>query len=137
MANERKAIQTAQPQDVQVRSETTPEHHEWTFRPSVDIIETGEAFLVTADIPGAERDSINVTYQDDILSIQAPVRRRHDESVQFHRHEYGVGGFHRRFVVEAAVNPDNMTAEYSHGVLTVGLPKAEQARGRRIKVKSA
>ena len=137
MANDPKAIQTTQPQDMQVSSEHAPDHPEWMYRPSVDILETSDDFVVTADLPGAERGRIDVTYQDDILSIQAPVQRRHSDTAQFYRQEYGVGAFHRRFVVEAAVNAEKMSAEYAGGVLTVRLPKAEQAKGRRIEVTSA
>ena len=112
------------------------ERSSWAYRPNVDIIHGNDEYIVVADLPGADQDTIDVTIQDDVLSIQAPISPRGEKVTQVYRHEYGIGGFHRRFVVEAPVNAEKMTAEYDNGVLTVFLPKAEQAKGRRIEVLS-
>ena len=140
MAEQTRAIQQSTPQSVDVHRENEGDatrQQSWTYRPHVDIVDTPEEYTVVADIPGARQDAIDVTFQEDVLSIQAPVQPRGQGAVAVHRQEYGVGGFHRRFVVEAPVDADRMSAEYDHGVLTVRLPKAEKAKGRRIEVKSA
>jgi HSP20 family protein len=108
-----------------------------TYRPNVDIVENNEEFQIVADLPGADREKIDVAFQEDVLTIDAPVEPRYSESSEFHRQEYGVAGFHRRFVVEGAVEPDRMTADYDNGILRVRLPKSEKARGRKIPVTSA
>lgn len=133
MAEQTRAIQKSQSQDVEVKKGS---EREWHYCPTVDIIEKQDEFMITADVPGASKDTIDVTYQEDVLTIDAPVAPRGQANTQLHRQEYGVGRFHRRFVVEAPVNADNMSAAYAEGVLTVHLPKAEEARGRRIEVKS-
>jgi HSP20 family molecular chaperone IbpA len=136
MAEHDKAIEKAAPQTVAVSGESdSRRQQEWTYRPNVDVIDAKEEYLVVADIPGAAQNDIDITFQEDVLSIQAPVSGRFPETAQFHRQEYGVGGFHRRFVVEAPVDADKMTADFEHGVLTVHLPKAEKAKGRRVPVK--
>lgn len=140
MAEQTKAIQQSTPQHVDVHRENENDatrQQSWTYRPNVDIIDTADEYTVVADIPGARQDAIDVTFQEDVLSIQAPVPPRGQNAVAVHRQEYGIGGFHRRFVVEAPVDADRMSADYDNGVLTVHLPKAEKAKGRRIEVKSA
>ena len=139
MAQQTKAIQQMPPQEVEARPHGEAERgrENVTFQPRVDIIDTNEEFLVVADVPGASQDTIDVTYQDDVLTIDAPVAHRSPGPVAVHRQEYGIGSFQRRFVVEAPVDADRMSADYEHGVLTVHLPKAEKAKGRRIKVKQA
>jgi HSP20 family molecular chaperone IbpA len=137
MAEHTKAIQQTPAQNVEVSRESEAERASWTYRPNVDIIEQNDEFIVMADVPGAQADRIDVAFEEDVLSIQAPVDPRYHRDMAFHRQEYGVAGFHRRFVVEARVDPDRMTAQYENGVLTVTLPKAEEAKGRRIPVKNA
>jgi HSP20 family molecular chaperone IbpA len=135
MAEQTQAIQQRPAQPVQARSESQPEHRGRTYTPHVDIIDAGDEFLVMADVPGADQDNIDVTFQEDVLTIDAPVGPRGAQATAIHRAEYGIGGFHRRFVVEAPVDADKMAAGYENGVLTIHLPKAEKAKGRRIKVK--
>ena len=137
MAENTHDIQCARPAEAQrvEGSNANDERSSWAYRPSVDIIDGRDEYTIVADLPGADQDTIDVTFQDDVLSIQAPVAPRGANVTQVYRHEYGVGGFHRRFVVEAPVDAERMTAEYDQGVLTVHLPKAEQAPGCRIEVK--
>jgi HSP20 family protein len=139
MADNTNAIEKTRPTTVEAQrvDEGNAQQSSWTYRPHVDIVATNDEYLVVADIPGADQDTIDVTYQEDVLSIQAQIAPRGRDATAVHRQEYGVGGFHRRFVVEAPVDAEKMSAEYDHGVLTVRLPKAEQAKGRRIEVKSA
>lgn len=140
MADNTKAIQHMPPQEVDTRSsgaEADEQRQVRTYRPLVDIVDANEEFLVIADLPGAAQDTIDITYQEDVLTIDAPVAERDFGEVQMHRQEYGVGAFHRRFVVEAPVDADQMSADYEDGVLTVHLPKAEESKGRRIEIKKA
>ena len=140
MADEKKDIQRAEAQAVQPHhgdtSGSTDDRSAWTYRPNVDIIDSAQEYTVLADLPGADQDAIDVSFQDDVLSVQAPIEPRVSNVSQVYRHEYGIGGFHRRFVVEAPVDAEKMSAEYDNGVLAIHLPKAEKAKGRRIAVQS-
>lgn len=104
------------------------------FRPNVDILEKPEELLVLADVPGAKPESIDVRFEDGTLTIHAQVEPRQDAQTQYLLQEYGVGDFHRAFEVSEAVDSAKITAEYSDGVLTLHLPKAEAAKPRVIKV---
>ena len=139
MAQNTKAIQQMPPQEVEARphGEAEQNRDNPTYQPRVDIIDTNDEYLVVADVPGASQDTIDVSYQDDVLTIDAPVEHRGPGPVAVHRQEYGIGSFQRRFVVEAPVDADKMSADYDSGVLTIHLPKAEKAKGRRIEVKPA
>jgi HSP20 family protein len=137
MAEKSKAIQKTAPQQIEA-SRPAEERETAFYRPNVDIVDLPDEFLVVADVPGAASDGIDVTFEEDVLTIDAKVPPRQDEEAsRFFRREYGVGRFQRRFVVEAPVDADGLTAAHDHGVLTIHLPKAEKAKGRKIPVSSA
>ena len=104
------------------------------FRPLVDIVEQGDELLLIADLPGAMSDSIDIDFEDGVLTIEGTVAPRYDENMNFMLYEYGVGDFHRSFRVSEQVDPNRIHAEYKDGVLTVHLPKAEAAKPKKIKV---
>ena len=134
MATER-AIQTTNPQTVEV-TQGRRRPTSWTYRPNVDIFETADELLVVADVPGADPDGIDVSLEGGVLTIQATVPPRHHEDAQSVALEYGVGGFHRRFEIDESIDTEAVTAECRDGSLTLRLPKAPQARKRRIPVTS-
>ncbi|HEY9040144.1 MAG TPA: Hsp20/alpha crystallin family protein [Roseovarius sp.] len=104
--------------------------------PRTDISETDEAMLVSVDLPGLDDKDIEVNVTDDMLTI----RGEHEEKTD-------TGGFtsqsrrsfHRMIPVPPGVDPEKAEAEFKRGVLTVTLPKTEEAKARvkRIDVKSA
>lgn len=106
------------------------------FRPSVDILERKDELVVQADVPGATGDDVDVDFEDGTLTIHAKVKRRQDESVEYLQHEYDVGDYYRTFHVSEAVDAGKIAAEYSDGVLTLHLPKADAVRPRKISVKT-
>ena len=106
------------------------------YRPAVDILENEEELLLIADVPGADPAGIDVNYEDARLIIHARVDERHPEEVNYLHREYGVGDFHRVFEVSEAIDAEKITAEYSQGVLTLHLPKAEQVKPRKIEVQT-
>lgn len=109
---------------------------QWTYRPNVDIVDTDAAIEVYADVPGATGDSIDIAFEQDILSIEARVQTRRHETWTPVADEFGVGNFHRRFQIDAAIEPDAITADFDAGVLKITLPKAKQAQRRRIPVRA-
>ena len=106
----------------------------WTYRPNVDIFDTDEELLLIADMPGSTAESIDVSLESGVLTIQAEVEQRTRRSADALMTEYGVGNFHRRFEIDERIDHDGVTAEYSDGTLTVHLPKDQQSRRRRIPV---
>jgi HSP20 family protein len=104
----------------------------WT--PPVDIYETADAFVVTAELPGLQRGDVEIRYHDGQLTLQGTRRTPDVPCERYHRVERGHGGFFRRFALPAAVDVDGIAADLKDGVLTVTVPKSAAAGSRRIDV---
>jgi HSP20 family protein len=107
------------------------------YRPEVDILEQQDELLVLADVPGAERNAIDVKFEDGTLEIYAAVAPRQDNGRTCLLQEYGVGDYYRSFQVSEAIDAGKISAEYADGVLTLHLPKAEAIKPRKIAVSGA
>lgn len=108
-----------------------------TFRPNVDILETRDELLLVADVPGASGEQIDIRYENGVLNLLAPVADRFSQAENFIAREYGLGDYVRTFQIGEGIDATRISAEFADGVLTVHLPKAEQAKPRRIAVNSA
>jgi HSP20 family protein len=107
------------------------------FRPPVDIVEKTDELQLIADLPGATSESIDIDFEDGMLTITGKVASRYDDNLNFLLGEYDVGDFHRSFRVSEKIDSTRIRAEYQNGVLTVHLPKAEAAKPRKIEVQTA
>ncbi len=108
-----------------------------TYRPNVDIVERPDELLVVADVPGVTAESVNVRYEHGELTLEAHVEPRQRADTSYLLREYGVGAFRRVFRLSETIDAGRISAEVGNGVLTLHLPKAESAKPRQIKVKSA
>lgn len=106
------------------------------YVPDVDVLETAEALILVADMPGSKSDEIDVRYENGELTIHGRVAERQPEGSKPLLREYGVGHFNRVFQLSEQIDAGRISAEYTHGVLTVRLPKVEAAKPRTIKVVS-
>jgi HSP20 family protein len=104
--------------------------------PAIDVFETADKdVVVKVDLPDVKREDIKVTFENNILSIEGVRKFVSDESrEQYHRLERGYGAFRRSFTLPASVDATRVEAAYQDGVLTVKLPRREEARPRQIKV---
>ena len=108
------------------------------WAPAADIYETDNELVVTADLPGIDPKNIDVRVENNILSIRGERNfERNSEKENFHRIERIYGGFARAFTLSTAVDAEKIQARYKDGVLSVRLPKADQARPRKIEVGAA
>jgi len=108
-----------------------------TYTPSVDILENPEEMLLVADVPGAKADDIALQFENGELRIHARVAPRLPEPGKSYLFcEYGVGDYQRRFRIGEDIDVDRIRAEVSAGVLKVHLPKSENAKPRKISVRS-
>ncbi len=103
------------------------------YAPPVDIFETPDGLTVVADLPGATRDNLTIEVKDDVLTLQARTQD-HLPGHAIYR-EFQLVNFFRQFQLADTVDATKITAELKHGVLTLHLPKAEQAKPKRIEVK--
>jgi len=108
------------------------------FRPQVDIVERDEALEISAELPGLDREDIDVSLSDDLLTISGEKHvEREEEEGSVYRMERSYGSFRRQVALPCEIEADAVEATFKNGVLTITLPKvcAEEAR-KRITVKS-
>lgn len=103
------------------------------YRPPVDIVESEEALVVIADVPGSKADEIEVKFENGVLNVIAPVKEREYSGKVLHR-EFEVGSYYRSFQIGEGIDPSQIAAQYQDGVLTLTLPKSSQTRARKIPV---
>jgi HSP20 family protein len=103
------------------------------FTPPVDIEETDDAYVVEADLPGVQREDIDIELEGNELLVSGEVKQREG---RFRRRTRRVGRFELRVVLPNGVDSSGVDAKLDHGVLTVRVPKAEKAQRRKIDVKS-
>jgi HSP20 family protein len=106
------------------------------WMPAIDVFETADQdVVVKVDLPDVKREDIKVTFENNVLSIEGERKFASDASrEQYHRLERGYGAFRRSFTLPATVDAARVEAAYQDGVLTVKLPRREEARPRQIKV---
>ena len=130
------------PQELTVRSKQEVAGGEQTrpgrtYTPDVDICETRDSLWLWADMPGVDKDSIEVKLADGVLSIEGRVSLKDYENLSPVYTEYNVGNYARRFTVSPDIDGERIKARMSNGVLELELPKLERAKPRRIEVAAA
>ena len=100
----------------------------------MDVIRHGEELVVRVDLPGVPADKVDVTVENNVLSISAERRALHEDGDNVLLQERFDGAISRKLRVPDWVDADAVTADYTDGVLTVRLPVADKARARRIQV---
>jgi HSP20 family protein len=105
------------------------------WRPAVDVYEEKGELVVKADLPGLSKDDIDVEVEDDVLTLKG-TRQEENESEEggHYRCERASGAFERTFRLPAGVDASKIKAAFKDGVLTIRLPKAEEAKPRKIKI---
>ncbi|HEY7318406.1 MAG TPA: Hsp20/alpha crystallin family protein [Candidatus Binatia bacterium] len=103
--------------------------------PPVDIYETNEGLIVKADLPGVAKENLDVRVENNLLTIRA--QSTHVAPGEPVYREYALVNFFRQFELNERVDQTKISADLKHGVLTLVLPKAEEAKPRKIDVKVA
>ena len=106
------------------------------FVPRADVYETAEAITVVADMPGVDETSLDITLENNILSINGYVEPLRPEGYSLAYAEYEVGDYQRVFTLSDQIDRDGIEAVVKDGVLRLFLPKATEARKRRIAIKA-
>ena len=103
--------------------------------PPADISEDGEAYTVSVEAPGAKREDIQLSVQDNTLSVRVTRHAEKKDETKTYRHtERFYGTVERHFPFASAVDSTKVRASYQDGILAIVLPKAENARERRIEI---
>ncbi len=104
--------------------------------PAINVWEDGDFLYAEAEIPGVTMEDIEVCVVGDELCIKGQRKQPSAQNLIYHRQERGTGEFSRFLTLPMVVNPDKVEAVLKNGVLTVKLPKADEAKPRRIEVKT-
>jgi HSP20 family protein len=106
------------------------------WAPALDISERKDAYLVTVEVPGVEPEDLDITMEDGLLTIKGERQFTSESSEQqFHRVERRYGAFRRSITLPAQVQADHIEATFDNGVLQIVVPKAEEAKPKRIQVR--
>lgn len=105
------------------------------WAPRVDLSETEDLYRIELDVPGMTRDDLNISYQDNQLTVSGERREEaKDEDSEYVRVERSFGHFYRSFRLPKTVNAEDIEATYENGVLTIEVPKAEESKPQRIEI---
>jgi HSP20 family protein len=109
------------------------EQLEWL--PALNISETDEEVRVTAELPGVDPGNVDISLTEDMLTIRGEKKEEQEEKRRdYHRIERCYGSFSRTVSLPSAVDADTVEATFKDGVLTIAMPKREEARTRKVKV---
>ncbi len=105
------------------------------FVPVIDVTEDEEGLTLTAEMPGMNREGLEVTVEDGVLALRGEKKEEQStEGADYHRVERTYGHFERRIRLPDYVDTERIEATYADGVLTLRMPKGEAARARSIKI---
>ncbi len=120
------------------RFEDTDRESLGIWNPPVDIFEEKDELVLKAELPGMKKEDIEVRIENNVLTLQGE-RKRESETKEdgYYRSERAYGTFSRSFSLPTSLDTSKIGAEYKDGILTVSLPKAEEAKPKQIDVKVA
>jgi HSP20 family molecular chaperone IbpA len=116
--------------NVQTREETRS--NERYIRPAVNIIEDEEGLVLTADIPGASKESLDVNVEKGVLTISAPAQHTMPGTSAYR--EFELANYYRQFSIPESLDHEKTHADFVNGILTLRIPKAEVAKPKRIAI---
>ena len=125
-------LQVQQKREVEKAQEPTMPTR--AFLPTTDIFETEDALTLVLEMPGVDRGNIDESVENGVLTVEGRINFDKYEGLQPVYSEYNVGPYRRSFRISSRIDQDKIKAEIRDGVITLVLPKAEQAKPRRIEV---
>jgi HSP20 family protein len=106
------------------------------IKPALNVVEGEHAFTITCELPGVAKDDVSITIEDGVLTIAGEKKREEEhKDKSWHRIERAYGSFQRQMTLPKGVDGDRADASFKDGVLTIELPKTEQAKPKTLKVK--
>jgi len=125
--------------DITKKEASTPEGVERirphkVYTPNVDILERKDDIVVTADLPGVDENSLDINLEKNVLTINGRVESEVPEPYRMAYAEYGTGDYQRAFTLSDEVDKERIHATMKNGVLRLVMPKAAEAKARKITV---
>jgi len=125
-------LQVQQKRELEKKGETTVPAR--AFMPAADIYETTEALKVVLEMPGVDKSNVNVRVEDGVLTVEGRLDFSKYRDLQPLYTEYNIGHYSRSFRLSTKIDQSKIRAEMKDGVLSLALPKAEEAKSRSIQV---
>jgi HSP20 family protein len=125
-------LQVQEKRELQKKEESTVPTR--MFLPTTDIYETDQALTVVMEMPGVDKEKIEINVEDGVLTVEGRIDFSKYQDLQPVYTEYNIGNFRRSFSLSNSIDQDKIRADMKDGVLTLTLPKAEQAKPRKIAV---
>ncbi len=126
-------LQVQKKREVDKKEETTIPAR--VFLPNADIYETPSELKVVLEMPGIEKNNVEINLEDDVLHVEGRLDLSKYAGLQPLYTEYNVGHYARSFQLSSKINQSKIAAEMKNGVLSLTLPKVEEAKPRTIQVK--
>jgi len=126
-------LQVQQKRELEKKEETTVPVR--IFLPTADIYETQDALSVTLEMPGVEKSNVEVSVEDGVLKVEGRLDFSKYQGLQPLYTEYNVGNYSRSFRLSGKIDQSSISAELKDGVLSLVLPKVQEAKPRTIEVK--
>ncbi len=125
-------LQVQEKRELQKKEESTAPAR--MFLPTTDIYETDQALTVVMEMPGVDKGKVEINIEEGVLTVEGRIDFSKYEALVPVYTEYNIGNFRRSFSLSNSTDQDKIRADMKDGVLTVTLPKAEQAKPRKIAV---
>lgn len=108
---------------------------EMGWSPAVEVVETDKAIEVTAELPGMTKDDVEISLERNVLTIRGEKKaEKEEQEKERYLYERYYGSFQRSFTLPAPVEESGVNAEFKNGVLKIHLPKAAEAKGKKIPI---
>jgi len=104
--------------------------------PAVNVYERGDGAVLTAEVPGIDAKDLQLTVLGDSITLRGERKNEAGEGERYYRRERPTGSFERTLTLPAPINPDSVEAEYRDGILRVRMEKAEEAKVKKVAIKS-
>ena len=111
------------------------EQHPEYYLPAVDICETGDEFVIKFDMPGVEKDNLEISVEKNMLTVIGHVSMESVGNIVYQ--ETRIGNYRREFTLPDDVDENNISAEMKDGVLTVKIQKPEKVKPKKIEIACA
>jgi HSP20 family protein len=108
------------------------------WMPAMDLVESGDQFVLRADLPGMSQEDVKIEFEDGTLTVSGERKAEHEEREEgYYRVERAFGSFSRSLTLPKGINADAVSASFDRGVLEIRIPKPEERKPRRIEIGGA
>ena len=109
--------------------------HAEGWMPPADLRESDSAYIIEAELPGVQKDDVELTYEDGVLTFSGERKfESAEDNKNYHRIERSYGTFSRSFSLPQDVSQEKVVAQFENGLLTISLPKSEAIKPRKIEI---